>query len=61
MAAADTIKNRVNALACEAVNLFHEIQLPVIDRDAAQGGHRLRSVRGTSAVHLQPDEASQLQ
>ncbi len=39
MAAPDAVKDNVYAIAREAVNLFHEVEMLVIDRDAAQVGN----------------------
>ena len=39
MTAADGIKNGVNPLAREAVNLFHEVMMLVVNWDAAQIGN----------------------
>jgi hypothetical protein len=57
----DGVKDRIYALACEAVNLFHEFLTAVIDRDATQLGHGGCPSRGTGAVHLQFRETPKLQ
>ncbi len=39
MGATDAVKDNVYALAREAVNFFHEVQMLVINRDPAQVGN----------------------
>jgi hypothetical protein len=38
----DAVKDDVHAPAREAVSFFHEVEMLVIDRDAAQVGHGWR-------------------
>jgi hypothetical protein len=45
MAAPDAVKDNVYAIAREALNLFHEVEMLVIDRDAAQVGNGRRPSR----------------
>jgi hypothetical protein len=45
MAAPDAVKDNVYAIAREAVNLFHEVEMLVINRDAAQVGNGRRPSR----------------
>ena len=45
MGATDAVKDNVYALACEAVNLVHEVELLVIDRDTAEVGNGRRPSR----------------
>jgi hypothetical protein len=45
MGAADAVKDSVDALAREAVNLFHEVEMLVIDGDTAQVGNGRRPSR----------------
>jgi hypothetical protein len=45
MAASDAVKDNVCAIAREAVNLFHEVEMLVVNRDAAQVGNGGRPSR----------------
>ena len=45
MGATDAVKDDVHALAREAVNFFHEVQMLVINRDTAQVGNGRRPSR----------------
>jgi hypothetical protein len=45
MAAPDAVKDNVYATAREAVNLFHEVAMLVINRDAAQVANGRRPSR----------------
>ena len=45
MGATDTVKDDVHTLTREAVNLFHEVELSVINWDTAQVGNGRRPSR----------------
>ena len=45
MGATDAVKDNVYALAREAVNFFHEVEMLVINRDTAQVGNGRRPSR----------------
>ena len=45
MAAADAVKDNVHAVVRQAVNFFHEVQMLVINWDAAQAGNGGRASR----------------
>jgi hypothetical protein len=45
MAATDAVKDNVYAISREAVNLLHEVEMLVINRDAAQVGDGRRPSR----------------
>src|SRR5262249_22570289 len=57
----DAVNDNVDALARQAVNFFHEVEMLVIKRDTAQVGNGRRPSRRTGTVHLQPGEAPKLQ
>jgi hypothetical protein len=61
MGATDAVKDNVYALARQAANFFHEVEMLVINRDSAQVRNGRRPSRGASTVHLQLGEAPKLQ
>src|SRR5690349_3522664 len=48
----DAIENSVNAVACKAMNLFHEVRGLVVDRDATEFPDDRGPLRRTGSVHL---------
>lgn len=60
MGPTDTIKDDVYTCSGEAANLFHKIDLPVVNWDPAQSRNRRRIFQRASTVHMEPGKVPKL-